>query len=1227
MLGTLRSITAGLIVLPFLASPLHGQTIHLTEALARSPEERLQAYAHQRALSYGPLAKIGAILALLHEEYETYREEGARVAFRPTDTLVRVTGDRVAIDAIAEADAAALRVDLEGLGLEGGATFGRFVSGTIPITALDEVAALGSLRFAQPVMFKTRALSAEAVEKLGLGAGAPPRIRSGATRPIGRTGMVTSQGDRAQNSDLVRNTFALSATVQVGAISDTYDCLDGAAADISSGDLPSNPVIPSEGPCNPGTDEGRALMQIIHDVAPAADLYFHTGSAGQADFAAGIVEMEQAGVDVIVDDVIYFAEPFFADGIIAQAVDSVTSLDESPGFPRAGDSPGTTSNQNVFYVSANGNSGTNTYANEWRNSLTTGFVGQRLDFDPGPGIDQFLALGFPPAQNGSAVINCQWNNPYASTDPGSPGAETNVDTYLYDAVWNLLGGTSTNNIGGDPTELLSVTYSSVDPFTVHLAAEQVAGPDLTGWSFQCIGLSDLPIDFEYQTRDLSTSFGHPNAKGANSVGASAWFNTPNFGVDPPIINTFSSWGGTGIRRDGLGAHVIPAEIRTPPDITAPDGGNTTHFGSDSPTDLDTYPNFFGTSASAPHAAAAAALLLQGDPTLPPNEIAHYQRLSAVDMDDPTTSSVFDDGYDSYTGAGLSWSFGANNLSNIGFGNPLPELKEIPPSVSGGLDLSCFNDGTCNGQSTDPFFGIGARMRFNRRDANAPGAASATWTNDRGGSGTGSGGPTDFLLERIPLQAGVNRITVTLTDDQGRQQLGLITVTVNELLYYLAEGATGPFFDYDLLLGNPHPVQASITITFLKEDGSTVVLNETLAANSQRTIRVNDVAGLAALPVSAVVASNDGLALSVERSMFWNATLPAPRDPEAPVLTPGTTHYGGHTAKAVDSPRTTWFFAEGSQGFFDTYLLLANPGATAATATVTYLLEGAAPVVQVVPVGATSRVTLFAGTLPALVGRSFGIQVTATQPIIAERAMYFTGTGRFYEGGHESAGVPDAATSWFLAEGATGSFFDNFILVSNPNGVPANLTVTFLLDSGVAIPTIHQVPANARITINVETQDAQLASANVSTTVTSDVPVIAERAMYWSGGFTTWYEAHNAFDVTATGTKWGLAEGRVGAPFNHQTFILLANPSGTAATVRITYLRTNGTTVVKTYTVAGTSRKNVWVNAEVPELVNEGFGALIEVTNGVEIAVERALYWDNGAQVFGVGTNATAIRLP
>ncbi len=271
-------------------------------------------------------------------------------------------------------------------------------------------------------------------------------------------------------------------------------------------------------------------------------------------------------------------------------------------------------------------------------------------------------------------------------------------------------------------------------------------------------------------------------------------------------------------------------------------------------------------------------------------------------------------------------------------------------------------------------------------------------------------------------------------------------------------------------------------------------------------------------------------------------------------------------------------------------------------------------------------TLFAGSLPALAGKSFGITVTAIQPIIAERAMYFT-AGRFWEGGHESAGVPEASTSWFHAEGATGPFFTTFILVSNPNGVVADLTVTYLLESGTTVVRAYSVPANGRITINVGTQDAALANAAVSTTVTATVPVVSERAMYWQGGFATWYEAHNAFGVTATGPKWGLAEGRVGTTFGYETYILLANPAATAANVRITYLRTTGAPVVKTYTVPATSRFNVFVNGMVPELVDESFAALIEVTNGVAIAVERALYWNDGGQTWGGGTNATAVRLP
>jgi hypothetical protein len=89
--------------------------------------------------------------------------------------------------------------------------------------------------------------------------------------------------------------------------------------------------------------------------------------------------------------------------------------------------------------------------------------------------------------------------------------------------------------------------------------------------------------------------------------------------------------------------------------------------------------------------------------------------------------------------------------------------------------------------------------------------------------------------------------------------------------------------------------------------------------------------------------------------------------------------------------------------------------------------------------------------------------------------------------------------------------------------------------------------------------------------------------------------------------------------------LLANPNDTSAALTITYLRTNGPTVVKQYTVPPTSRYNVCVNGYVPELVNEQFGAVIEATQGT--AVERAPYWGAGAVFWAAGTDASAARLP
>lgn len=426
-------------------------------------------------------------------------------------------------------------------------------------------------------------------------------------------------------------------------------------------------------------------------------------------------------------------------------------------------------------------------------------------------------------------------------------------------------------------------------------------------------------------------------------------------------------------------------------------------------------------------------------------------------------------------------------------------------------------------------------------------------------------------------------------------------------YYLAEGATGNFFDLDLCIANPNAAWAPVKIAYLRDDGTRIVNTPLLPPQSRTTIRVDSVAGLENTAVSTVVESTTGMPIVVERTMFWDQNW-----------------YGGHTGGAAESASTRWYFAEGSEGFFNTWVLLANSSISPAAVTVEFLTEGAGVVRRTYNVSATSRFSIWAGSIPELVGKSFSIVVDADRPILAERAMYF-GSARFWDGGHNSVGVTAPATSWWHAEGATGAFFDTYILVGNPNDTSADVTFTWLLPSGETVTRTQRMTPHSRLTLNVEAQDPRLRDTAVSTTVTANVPVISERSMYWSG---VWEETHNSFGVTQTGTRWGLAEGRTGGEHAINTFILLANGTNQRAQVRVTFLRNGrGEPIVKTYDVPATSRFNVWVNTEVPELVNTDFAAVVESTNGVPIAVERAMYWDSQGRSWAGGSNATGVLLP
>ena len=245
---------------------------------------------------------------------------------------------------------------------------------------------------------------------------------------------------------------------------------------------------------------------------------------------------------------------------------------------------------------------------------------------------------------------------------------------------------------------------------------------------------------------------------------------------------------------------------------------------------------------------------------------------------------------------------------------------------------------------------------------------------------------------------------------------------------------------------------------------------------------------------------------------------------------GAGSYGGHTETAVSRLAPQWYFAEGAEGYFSTFLLVANPLGAPADVTLTFLREGESPVTTTLQVAPFSRTTIPASSLPDLANRAFGIIVEATQPVMAERAMYFGTTADPAVDRRRGGSRRDRALStWYFAEGATGAFFDTFILLMNPDvSNDAHVTLRYLLDSGETIDVPKVVPARGRLTVSIESEsDPRLQTAAMSVQITADRPIVAERSVYWQAaeGAPGWSESHSSQGATVAGPRWALAEGR------------------------------------------------------------------------------------------------------
>jgi hypothetical protein len=437
-----------------------------------------------------------------------------------------------------------------------------------------------------------------------------------------------------------------------------------------------------------------------------------------------------------------------------------------------------------------------------------------------------------------------------------------------------------------------------------------------------------------------------------------------------------------------------------------------------------------------------------------------------------------------------------------------------------------------------------------------------------------------------------------------------------VITYLAEGATGTFFDTRIALANPTATPAHVLCRYQKDDGTVVADYRTMLPFSRLTIDVDGVASMASAAFSSLIEAD--VQVVADRTMTW-----------------GTGGYASHAERGVlTRTATTWYLAEGAtHGTFDLFYLIQNPGPVAATVEIAYLRPApAAPVFRSYTVAANSRQTIHIDDVPGLAETDVSAAIRSTNdvPIIVERAMYFTRPDQVFGAGHESAGVTAAQTRWFLAEGATGSFFNMFILVANPSNDAADVQFDYLLTNGQVVTRTRTIAANSRLTLNVAAEAPELASANMSTvvTATNSVPIVVERAMWWPAGF-SWQEAHNSPGEIVTGTRWAVAEGESGGAQGTQTFLLIANTSTFAGSARVLLLFEDGTTAERVFSLPANSRTNVFVGGEFPAAANRRYGALIESQGGTpaQIVVERAMYANANGITWAAGTNALATKLP
>ena len=523
-----------------------------------------------------------------------------------------------------------------------------------------------------------------------------------------------NQADVAMLADVVRARYDVTGKgIKIGIISTSFNRLSGMQKDMELGVLPQMNETVGRGKTfnlqhddGEPTDEGRAMAQLVHSIAPGAELYFSSSwpftdpaqvtpevsIEQQETFADRITELVDLGCRVIVDDIYDPTEPWFQDGPVSLAVDNAVK-------------------EGVAYFSAVSNNSNISYQSEFRGtsyseisenssfllSLPEDMHKEQFlyhDFDPDGEKNILQQVSLPEFSNGNSLWNdtdylvVQWDQPWGKNNSASEiwffdenkqflGRAPSTQKYPI-AAYPLQGKSQPQHLPEIPTTFYIAFAHHKNGFThntnVNDSVDGTEEPTFLKWIIPFNG-SQPPVgnnvsgpavssSIEYADYGSSTAWGHNNSKLAASVGAAQYWSTPAYHFNTvqgeSVLSEFSSFGGTPIIFDDDGQRKLTYEYRPQPRFIAPQNGDTSFFERSDP-DIDRLPNFSGTSAAAPNVAAVAALMLELNPELTPAEIYEHLADSAVNLTfieqpaiaAPTLPSAGDPNLFNYpTGSGL-----------------------------------------------------------------------------------------------------------------------------------------------------------------------------------------------------------------------------------------------------------------------------------------------------------------------------------------------------------------------------------------------------------------------------------------------------------------------------------------------------------------------------------------------------------------------------------------------